>query len=114
MTTVTAGLKCAPESGPRIVISTIRIRTRRYRVAKERNGLVAAGKALRHDPGADHGAYQQAGAERFGTDTLAEGHYWLPPDLPSMRPISLSRVCRASLSSDRIGKLMSAALRLRR
>ena len=63
---VTAGFKCAPEIGPRIVISTIRIEPGRDGVAEESNGLITPGQAFGHDARTDDGRDQESGTKSFG------------------------------------------------
>ena len=44
----------------------------RYGVAKQRDGVVTAGKPLRHDAGADDGGDQNCGAQPFGNKAAAD------------------------------------------
>ena len=86
-TSVTAGLKCAPETGPKIGDQHDENRAGRQRVAEQRKRDVL--QRLGHDAGADHGRDQKGRAKRFGRK--AAGRSKAPSAAPASGLIAPSR-----------------------
>ena len=104
---VTAGLKCAPEIGPKHRDQDDEDGAGRQRVAEQRERDVSAGQLLGHDAGADDGREQESGAERFGCERAAAGACGIglslaPGGRSSTRPIS-SQLAACSVSRSSAG-----------
>ena len=77
---MTTGLKCAPETGPKIRISTVEAEGRGDGVRQQLQPDVVA-EAGGHDAGADHRGDQQRGAEELGEQPAGQRQRssWSPP-----------------------------------
>ena len=101
---VTAGLKCAPEIGPKIVISTHRPHPVAMLLREQRDRRVAAGQSLAHDPGTDDDREQECRAERFGGEPARKRHC-----LPMSLTVSLE-LQTVELVERQAGEQLDAAL----
>src|SRR4051794_28860308 len=88
---VTAGLKCAPDTGPKIKISTAD-RAGRQRIAEESERAVTARKLRRHDARADDSREQECASEKFSGSASRQvgAHASAFAVAPAIRPISRS------------------------
>ena len=71
-TSVTAGLKWAPETGPRNCNDDDQDGAGGNGVAEQRDSLISAGQPLGHDAGTDDGCDQDGGSETFCQQTARE------------------------------------------
>ena len=109
---MTAGLKCAPEIGPKIRISTVSIAPVGSVLHSSARATISAREPLRHDAGADDGSEQECRAERLGGEASRKrrhqaGAFAVAPCCP----ISFSRRCKLSWSRLRIGSAVKIAMR---
>jgi|SRR5215475_5727195 len=79
-------------------------------VAEQGDSDVPAGEALAHDARANHGGEQKGGAKELRTEPLSgrvmhRGQAILEGSTARARPMSSSRFCNVSMSSERSGKL---------
>ena len=69
---LTAGLKCAPEIGPKVRISTARIAPVGSVLQSSASAPLPPDELGGHDAGADHGRQQKGGARAFSDHALRE------------------------------------------
>ena len=86
-------------------------RAGRQRVAEQGERDIV-GQAVGHDAGPHDRRHQQARAKRFGRKTSGQIDHARYPAFGKLLPISFSRLCRASLSSVFIGRLVKIEMRL--
>ena len=71
-TSVTTGLKCAPETAPNMKISPIRAPPVAAAFSSSCSPTSSGDEAAGHDPGADDGDDQQPGAQRLGDEAAGQ------------------------------------------
>ena len=97
---LTAGLKCAPEIGPNVRISTARMAPVGSVLQSSASAPFPPASFARHDARADDGREQERGAQAFGDSASAASRSGFD-GATSMRPISCSLLCSVSWSSER-------------
>ena len=86
-------------------------------VAEQGDRHVSAGQPLPHDARADHRGQEKSCAQELGAEPLSLGgalhgcHTFCEDGLDLARPISSSRLCKESLSSELSGRLTKMPMR---
>ena len=108
------GIEVCARDGPEHGDENHQHGARREGIAEKRERFVAAGEPLAHDSGADDGREQECRAEGFCSELARQRHFAHRAgsgDVILLLPMSSSRRCRESLSSDDSGRLVKMPMR---